>query len=126
MKITEFAFIGHPVASLQRARRFYEEVLKLPAPHVIDGTLEGDFDMLEYEIGPHTLAITTAWTDGKSPEHPSRGLVVEVDDFPEAVRHLQAHDVSFELGPFEGADCFIAVILDPDGNRIGIHQHKAG
>lgn len=124
MKITEFSFVGHPVASLQRARRFYEEVLNFPPPNVIDGELDGDKGMLEYEIGPHTLAITTAWSEGENPERPSGGLVLEVDDFQEAIDHLERHGMKFELGPFEGPVCFIVVIDDPDGNRIGIHKRK--
>ena len=33
MNVTEFAFVGHAVANLQRARTFYENVLKLPPPN---------------------------------------------------------------------------------------------
>lgn len=124
MKITEFAFVCHPVSSLQCARKFYEEVLRLATPNVIDGKLDSDRGMLEYEIGPHTLAITTAWTDGKRPEYPSSGLVLEVENFQEAIEHIQAQGVGFELGPFEGPGCSIAVIVDPDGNKIGIHKRK--
>lgn len=87
MKVTEFAFVGHPVSSLQRARKFYEGVLRLPVPNVIDGTLNSDKSMLEYKIGPHVLAITTAWTGGKRPEQPSGGLVLEVENFQEAIEH---------------------------------------
>ncbi|BCX48164.1 glyoxalase/bleomycin resistance protein/dioxygenase [Haloferula helveola] len=125
MKVTEFAFVGHPVASLQRARRFYEQVLRLPVPSAIDGTLDGDAGMLEYEIGPHTLAITTAWSDGGPPEQTAFGLVLEVEDFQAAVDHIRSCGVEFCLGPFEGSGCFIAVIADPDGNHVGIHQRKA-
>ena len=124
MKITEFSFVGHPVSNLRRARAFYEEVLRLPEPHVIDGELDGERGMLEYEIGPHTLAITTAWSDGQRPEQPSGGLVLEVEDFDEALSHMKACGVAFELGPFEGPSCSIVVIKDPDGNRIGIHKRK--
>jgi predicted enzyme related to lactoylglutathione lyase len=124
MKVTEFAFVGHPVSRLQRARKFYEEVLRFPAPKVIDGKLDSDTGMLEYEVGPHTLAITTAWTDGKPPEKPSGGLVLEVEDFQEAIQHIKLHGIEFELGPFEGSGCFMAVISDPDGNKIGIHKRK--
>ena len=124
MKVTEFAFVGHAVADLQRARTFYEEVLKLPKPKALNGSLDGERGFLEYEIGPHTLAITTAWTDGKSPEEPGTGLVLEVDDFEAAVRHIRACGVEFELGPAEQDICFIDVISDPDGNKIGIHQRK--
>lgn len=124
IRITDFAFVGHPVASLRRARGFYERVLGLPAPEVIDGAVDSDRGMLEYAVGSGTLAITTAWTDGRPPEFPSRGLVLEVEDFQATVAHLKEHDVFFELGPFEGPGCYIAVILDCDGNRIGIHQKK--
>ncbi len=126
-KFTSFAFVGHPVAR------------SAPRAEVLRGGAEAaaatghrwhaggrSRHVGAHEIGPHTLAITTTLSGGQPPEHPSRGLLVEVADFSTAVRHLQAHDVPFELGPFEGADCFIAVILDPDGNRIGIHQRKAG
>ncbi|RYD34842.1 MAG: VOC family protein [Verrucomicrobiaceae bacterium] len=124
MKVTEFAFVGHPVSSLQRARKFYEGVLRFPTPDVIDGKLDSDMGMLEYDIGPHTLAVTTAWTDGKPPDRPSVGLVLEVEDFNEAIKHIKAHGISFDLGPFEGPGCSIAVISDPDGNTIGIHKRK--
>ncbi len=79
MKITEFAFVGHPVESMKRAQKFYEEVLRLPPPKVLG---KGWF---EYEIGPYTLAITTAWSDNKPPERPSCGLALEVEDFDEAI-----------------------------------------
>ncbi len=82
---------------------FYEEVLRLPPPQVIDGTLEGDLGMLEYEIGPHTLAITTAWSGGNLPEHRAavwwwRWMIFRA----QRCRHLQAHDVSFGVGPIRG------------------------
>ena len=99
-------------------------MLRLPKPNVIDGALESDTGFLEYEVGPHTLAITTAWTKSKPPEQPSGGLTLEVEDFQEAIEHIRAHGVRFELGPAEGSICFIAVITDPDGNRIGIHKRK--
>jgi len=124
MKITEFAFVGHPVASLRRARRFYEDVLRLPAPKAIEGDLDGDQGFLEYTIGASTLAITTTWSGGQPPEETSFGLVLEVEDFDDAIEHLTRHGVKFELGPFKGPSCAIAVIADPDGNKIGIHKIK--
>lgn len=120
----EFAFVGHPVASLRRARAFYEDVLKLPAPDVLGGRLDGDRGFLEYQVGSGTLAVTTDWSNGLPPEFPSTGLVLEVEDFPEAIRHITDCGVAFELGPFEGPTCSIAVIADPDGNKIGIHKRR--
>ncbi len=125
MKIRGFAFVGHPVTSLKRAREFYETVLRLPEPEVIDPPRgpDGDDGFIEYAVGPHdTLAVTTTWFQGKPPAVLSAGLSVEVEDFEAAVAHIESCGVSFELGPFESARCSIAVIKDPDGNQIGIHK----
>ena len=126
MKVTEFSFVGHPVTSLKRARHFYETVLRLPEPNVINPPRhsEGDDGFVEYEIGPHTLALTTTWSDGNPPAVPSAGLVLEVEDFEAAVAHIKSCGVSFDVGPFEGPSCSIAVIRDPDGNSIGLHKRK--
>lgn len=70
MKVTEFAFVGHPVASLRRARAFYENVLRLPVPEVLGGRLDGDRGFLEYQVGSGTLAVTTDWNDGEQPASP--------------------------------------------------------
>ena len=127
MKIRGFAFVGHPVASLKRAREFYETVLRLPEPDVIDPPHgpDGDDGFIEYAVGPDdTLAVTTTWFRGEPPAVLSAGLSVEVEDFEEAVAHIERCGVSFEMGPFEGPRCSIAVIKDPDGNQIGIHKLK--
>ena len=124
MNVLSFAYVGHPVANLQRSRRFYEETLRLDTPRVIGGSLDSDEGMLEYDIGAHTIAITTYWTKAKAPEHPSSGLVLEVQDFKAAIAHLEHRQINFLLGPFEGSGCSIAVIADPDGNKIGIHQNN--
>ena len=127
MRIRGFAFVGHPVTSLKRAREFYETVLRLSEPEVIDPPRgpDGDDGFIEYAVGPHdTLAVTTTWFRGESPAVLSAGLTVEVEDFEEAIAHIESCGVSFELGPFEGARCSLAVIKDPDGNQIGIHKFK--
>lgn len=124
MKVTEFAFVGHPVASLRRSRAFYEKVLRLPPPSVLGGKLEDDRGFLEYQIGSSVLAVTTDWSDGQKPEYPSTGLVLEVENFQEAVLHITDCGIPFELGPFDGPTCSIAVIADPDGNKIGIHKRR--
>ena len=54
MKILEFAFIVYPATDLARSRSFYEGVLGLTSATTIDIP---DGFWVEYEIGPHTLAI---------------------------------------------------------------------
>jgi catechol 2,3-dioxygenase-like lactoylglutathione lyase family enzyme len=119
MKISEFAFIVYPSSDRERSKRFYEGVLGLAPSMSLD--IPGGF-WLEYEIGPHTLAI------GKEPFLRSSGdgphLALEVDDFEQAVEHLRRHKIPFAHEPFDLPGCKAAIITDPDGNKLGIHQRK--
>lgn len=119
MKVIEFAFIVYPATDLARSRDYYERVLGLKPSLTMDVP---DGFWVEYEIGPHTLAI------GKEPFLKPSGdgaqLVLEVDDFDETIAHLRRHDVSFALEPFDLPACRAAIILDPDGNKLGIHKRN--
>ncbi len=120
MKISEFAFIVYPATDQARARAFYEGVLGLT--RATSKNLPDGF-WVEYEIGPHTLAI------GKEPFLKPSGdgphLALEVDDFDEMIEHLRRHHVLFAMEPFDLPNCRAAIVLDPDGNKLGIHQRKA-
>ncbi len=119
MKVIEFAFIVYPATELARSRAFYEHVLGLQPRLMLDIP---DGFWVEYEIGPHTLAI------GKEPFLKPSGdgaqLVLEVDNFDAAIAHLRRQNVSFAHEPFDLPACRAAIILDPDGNRLGIHKRK--
>jgi hypothetical protein len=54
MKIVEIAFTGYPVTDIQRARAFYEDVLKLESTRTFGS---GDRHWIEYDLGPSTFAI---------------------------------------------------------------------
>ncbi|MES2569262.1 MAG: VOC family protein [Verrucomicrobiota bacterium] len=118
MKITEFAFIGYPVTDIARARAFYEDVLGLTCT-----TARQESSSFEYEVGPHTLMIVSHPVMKPSSDGPS--LALEVDDFDEAIAHLKRRNVSFVGEPFQSPICRGAFILDPDGNKIGIHKRNA-
>ncbi len=47
-----------------------------------------------------------------------------VDDFDEVIEHLRHHDVPFALEAFEMPRCRAAIVLDPDGNKLGLHKRK--
>jgi catechol 2,3-dioxygenase-like lactoylglutathione lyase family enzyme len=78
---------------------------------------------VEYEIGPHTLAIGNRPFTKPSGDGPH--LVLEMDDFERTVEHLRHHNVQFALDPFDAPGCRGAIVLDPDGNKLGIHKRKA-
>ena len=117
MKILEFAFIGYPVTDVGRARAFYEDVLGLTCTTAREQT-----SSFEYEVGPHTLLIGSSPVMKPSSDGPA--LTLEVEDFDEAVAHLRKHKVTFVAEPFDSPICRGAFILDPDGNKIGIHKRK--
>jgi predicted enzyme related to lactoylglutathione lyase len=119
MNVVEFAFIAYPATDLARSRAFYEGILGLSAAA---STINGPEFWIEYEVGPHTLGIGNEPFMKPSSDGPQ--LVLEVEDFEAAVAHLKQHRVEFALEPFDMPRCRAAIIVDPDGNRIGIHKRK--
>lgn len=118
MKIKEFAFIGYPVTDIARARAFYEGVLGLTCTTAREASSN-----FEYDVGSNTLFIGSLPEWQPSSDGPC--LALEVEDFDEAIAHLKRHKVSFIREPFQSPICRGAFILDPDGNRIGIHKRNA-
>jgi len=121
-KVIEFAFVGYPVTDLAVARAFYETVLNF-TPCSVFGDDKASW--IEYEVGPHTLAISNMSPDWK-PSKDGGGLALEVEDFDASIAWLKDKDVTFTLEPFETPVCHMALIADPDGNSICIHKRKPG
>jgi catechol 2,3-dioxygenase-like lactoylglutathione lyase family enzyme len=120
MRIVDFSFVVYPATDLARSRAFYEGVLGLTSASSCEDT---NGFWVEYEIGPHTLAIGNRPFMKPSGDGPH--LVLEMDDFERTVEHLRHHNVQFALEPFDAPGCRGAIILDPDGNKLGIHKRKA-
>ena len=122
MKIVEIAFTGYPVTDMQRARAFYEGVLKLEATRMFEN---GDRHWIEYDLGPSTFAISNMSSDDWKPSSDGPAIAFEVEDFDSSVARLRANNVKFTLDPFETPVCRMAIITDPDGNSICIHKKHA-
>jgi len=121
VKVIEIAFTVYPVTDLKRARQFYEGTLGLKATHVFGDEKTG---MVEYDIGPGTLAIGAGAPNFK----PSAGggcAALEVDDFGAMVSRLRESGCTFVSEPTETPICHIAVVSDPAGNTVMIHKRKA-
>jgi predicted enzyme related to lactoylglutathione lyase len=118
MKIKEIGFVAIPVTDIPRARKFYEEVLSLT---VSDEMMSGKW--IEYSVGDDTLAIANVG-DQWTPSDQGTGAALEVEDFDEAIRQLKGRRVRFAAEPFETPCCHMAVVQDPDGNKLIIHKLK--
>jgi predicted enzyme related to lactoylglutathione lyase len=118
MKIKEIGFVAIPVTDMKRARSFYEEVIGLK---VLDEMMGGKW--IEYGVGDDTLAIANVgeqWV----PSDQGTGEAFEVEDFDEAIKRLKDRHVRFTAEPFETPGCHMAVVQDPDGNKLMIHKLK--
>jgi len=117
MKIKGIGFVGVPVTDLKRARAFYEDVLGLKTDEMMGGK------WLEYGVGDDTLAIANV-SDTWTPSDQGTGAALEVEDFDEAIGRLKDRQIRFAAEPFETPCCHMAVIQDPDGNKLMIHKLK--
>jgi predicted enzyme related to lactoylglutathione lyase len=118
MKINSIAFVGIPVTDIKRSREFYEGVLGLK---VSDEMMGGKW--IEYAVGDDTFAIANVGEQWL-PSDQGTGAALEVEDFDEALRRLKDRYVRFAAEPFETPCCHMAVIQDPDGNKLMIHKLK--
>jgi predicted enzyme related to lactoylglutathione lyase len=118
MKIERIGFVAIPVTDIPRARKFYEEVIGLT---VSDEMMGGKW--IEYGVGEDTLAIVNV-SDMWRPSDQGTGAAFEVEDFDAAIQRLKDRQVRFAAEPFETPCCHMAVVQDPDGNKLMIHKLK--
>jgi predicted enzyme related to lactoylglutathione lyase len=118
MKINAIGFVAIPVTDIPRARKFYEGVLGLT---VSDEMMGGKW--IEYTVGQDTLAIANV-RDMWRPSDQGTGAAFEVEDFDDAIKRLKDRHVRFAAEPFETPCCHMAVVQDPDGNKLMIHKLK--
>ena len=118
MKATQIAFTGIPVTDMKRARAFYEGVLGLK----VSGEF-GEGMWVEYELGPDTIAIGSVGDQWK-PSEDGTSVAIEVEDFDAAIKTLKEKNARFAAEGIESPVCRMAVVQDPDGNKVIIHKLK--
>lgn len=119
MKVKEIGFVAIPVTDMERARKFYEGVLGLKeSGRFLDGK------WIEYGIGQDTLCLASI-SDTWTPSDQGTGAALEMEDFDAAIAELQKANVTFAVDAFESPVCHMAIVQDPDGNKLMIHKLKA-
>jgi catechol 2,3-dioxygenase-like lactoylglutathione lyase family enzyme len=115
--IQSIAFLTYAVSDIKQARHFYEDLLGLKLTHEAGG------EWFEYDLGDTTFAISAA--DAEHPV-PVRGAVVafEVADLDAEAERLQHRGVTFRQRIAETPVCRFAIVLDPDGSEVIIHERK--
>ena len=116
MKIKKIAFVGVPVTDMQRAREFYEDVLGLEP----DPEMTGEH-WTEYSIGEGTLAIACVGEQWKLLNE-GTSAALEVENLEEAIAELERRKIAYDK--VDSPVCRMAIIEDPDGNKLIIHKLK--
>jgi catechol 2,3-dioxygenase-like lactoylglutathione lyase family enzyme len=115
MHVERVDFVSFLTQDLQRAKRFYTEVLELEVES------EGASD-LELTCGQVTLDIFDPSSIGQQFAPSPAGLALRVPDVDAMRAELESKGVRFEGETIETGVCKQAWFKDPDGNSLMLHR----
>ncbi len=118
MKAKTIAFAGMAVPEIKRATAFYEGTLGLKASSEFNQGV-----WIEYQIGPDTLAIGSVGDQSK-PSPDGTSVAIEMEDFEDALQTLEKANAPVLAEKIESPTCRMAIVQDPDGNKIIVHKLK--
>jgi catechol 2,3-dioxygenase-like lactoylglutathione lyase family enzyme len=109
-------FVSVPTRDLDRARRFYGDVLGLsPSRRTPD----------EFETSNVTLALWAPEADGVAFAPNTAGIALRVRDVDAARDELTAHGIEFLGDTVDTGVCRMGFFYDPDGNVLILHRRYA-
>jgi predicted enzyme related to lactoylglutathione lyase len=117
MRVRAVDFVVVNVSDVDRALAFYRETLGMTFPLTEDSA-----HWKELDTPPVALALRL---DAGNPGV-NAAVALAVDDLSAAVEELRAKGVPILLEPYETDVCYTAMIGDPDGNLLLLHQRKDG
>jgi predicted enzyme related to lactoylglutathione lyase len=112
--IKEIAVVFYAVSDMEIARKFYGETLRLKPGEPFSE------NWVEFDVGGAAFAITNNFKT----EGPASSVAFEVDDIVQELARLKELKVPFKMEMMEFPTCRLALILDPDGNVVTIHQRN--
>lgn len=121
MKPRGLDFVSYSVTDMDRSEAFYRDALGLDIELARGepGTRASGY--MEFDAGGTAISLTAL------PQlHPNAIVALAVEDVGEAVAELRGKGVEIAMDPIETPVCFMAVVADPDGNKILLHQRKDG
>jgi len=80
---------------------------------------------IEYSIGAGTFGIG-AYGDAWQPSSQGTCVAFEVDDLDAEIERLKSKGVTFAMDTMDTPVCRFAIVCDPDGNKVMIHERKPG
>jgi catechol 2,3-dioxygenase-like lactoylglutathione lyase family enzyme len=115
MRVERVDFVGFLTQDVQRAKRFYTEVLGLAVES------EGEHD-IEFTLGQVTLDVFDPSSIGQPFSPSTAGFALRVPDVDAARAELEAKGVAFDGETIQTSVCKQAWFKDPDGNVLMLHR----
>jgi catechol 2,3-dioxygenase-like lactoylglutathione lyase family enzyme len=119
--LKKVAFTMFPVKDTSRARTFYEQTLGLNVGKQAANGVWTEYDLPEggcLALFDHPDPAAAAAPGGAS-------VAFEVDDLDALVDRLQVVGVRFDNDDVQSPVCRMAILKDPEGNTIILHQLKS-
>lgn len=116
MTIRGVDYIYYEVADVAKSKDFYTNVLGMKVS-------TDNSKWVEFDCGNVTIGIGS-YGQGVHPGGTMASLAV--DDLFSALEEVKAKGVPVTMGPEDFGICKMAVITDPDGNKLMLHQRADG
>ncbi len=116
MNVRGVDFIYYEVLDIGKSKSFYSDTLGLKV------SSESEGQWIEFDLGNVTLGIGSYSQGGVG----GSMAALAVDNVSTAVEELKERGVPVTMGPEDFPGCTMAVITDPDGNKLMLHARKDG
>lgn len=117
-----------PVSDMDRAKKFYENILDIEMVHKTDGDEEGAFFPFNPDVIQATSGRVTGVLSKSETNRPSaNGTVVYINASPniqsvlDKVEKAGGKVITPKMQIPAG---FIAIIMDTEGNKVGLHAEQ--
>jgi predicted enzyme related to lactoylglutathione lyase len=114
--ITKIAFVSHPTRDMAASKKFYGEVLGLKQ------TASHEDKWCEFDT-PDGKSIAL---DTFSPVDTGTYMALETDDIEKEIARLRKRGVKVTLDIMDNKVCKMAIVVDPGGHPVMIHQMEPG
>jgi catechol 2,3-dioxygenase-like lactoylglutathione lyase family enzyme len=118
--VTGTDFVAVATRDIDRAERFYRDLLGLPL-----SKRWGRMPAAEFETGTLTLAVMQSDAFGMEFRPNNHPIALRVDDVAAARAKLESRGVRFKTEIIDSGVCHQTFFEDPDGNVLGLHHRYA-
>lgn len=117
--IKEIAFVAYPASDVAALIPFYRDTLGLALSNTYDE--DGKPQWAEFSLPNNGWfgVMTKDWLE--RPAGSGAGVAFEVDDIDRTIADLRGKGVKID-DPYETPVCKLASFVDPEGNKITLHQ----